>query len=175
ITDKVPKEAGSTSLPVIIDNRTYLLGTYNSDMAGIYRSTDAGETWTRISSGGMLGPPTIGYDGTMFWAHDRSGGVRSMDKGATWTELGNNPQMGTRVVELPDHRLISVWDRRIQISTDRGATWRNFGPTLAWEGKAIVYSTYRKAIYVSHFGCGNGSVPIEADQIVRLDFDYTKG
>jgi hypothetical protein len=173
IAGKLPMGTGASSLPFIVDSRTYLLGTYNSPMAGIYRSTDAGETWTRVAMGAMTGAPMTGFDGAMFWAHAPSGGARSTDHGVTWTEMPNTPNIGVTFVELPDHRLISAHEKRLQISSDRGATWKNFGPALPWEIFGMVHSTHRKSIYVFHLLCGGGSsIPIEADQIQRLDFDY---
>jgi len=174
IGDKLPADAGASSYPYIIDSRTFLLGTYNAATAGIFRTTDAGETWSRVAMGSVTGRPAVGFDGTLFWARDQSGGFKSTDNGVTWTALGNDPGIGISIVELPDHRLISTWDQRLAISADRGVTWRNFGPVLPWKAVGLLYSSFRKAIYAFHFGCGGDHVPVAADQIVRLDFDYTR-
>jgi hypothetical protein len=169
---KLPPGAGASSLPHILDTSTWLLGTYYKDTAGIFRSTDAGESWTRVHTGSVQNGPTIGFDGTLFWASEASGGVKSTDKGVTWTTMKNEPRIGRMVVELPDHRLISNWEKKLAISSDRGNTWRNFGPDLPWQATGILYSVHRKAVYAWHFGCGNGNVPVDPDQIMRLDFDY---
>jgi hypothetical protein len=174
IGSKVSADAGATSLPYIVDSHTFLLGTYNKGTAGVFRTTDGGETWSQVAKGAVVSPPLIGFDGTIFWPHDGSGGIKSADQGVTWTDLGNSPQMGIMVAELPDHRLISTWDHQLVISADRGASWRNFAPLLPWKATGLLYSPFRKAIYAWHFGCGGSTVPVEADQIVRLDFDYQK-
>jgi photosystem II stability/assembly factor-like uncharacterized protein len=170
----LPPGAGASSYPYILDSQNYLLGTYYAETAGVFRSTDAGQTWTRVASGSVTNRLLVGFDGALFWAKDSSGGIKSTDKGATWTALGNNPQMGIMVVELPDHRLISTWDQKLVISSDRGASWRNFGPAMQWKANGLLYSPFRKAIYAWHFGCGGDHVPVDADQMIRLDFDYTK-
>lgn len=173
IGSKLPMGIGASSLPYLVDSRTYLLGTYNSPMAGVFRTTDGGETWSPVVMGAMRNGPTLGFDGTLFWSHDSGGAVRSTDRGVTWTELPNNPKTGLTIVELPDHRLIAAQEKRLQISTDRGVSWKNFGPALPWDTWGIVYGPRRKAIYAFQLRCGSGNpVLVEADQILRLDFDY---
>jgi hypothetical protein len=171
---KLPPKAGASSYPYFIDGHTYLLGTYNSDTAGVYRTTDAGDTWTQVASGAISKMPTVGFDGALFWAYVATGGISSTDQGVTWKAMGNDPHIGIVMVELPDHRLISTWDKQLLISADRGATWRDFGPALPWPAVGILYSPFRKAIYAWHFGCGAPHIPVQPDQIMSLDFDYQK-
>jgi photosystem II stability/assembly factor-like uncharacterized protein len=71
------------------DGKTWLLGTQG---AGNYRTTDAGETWTKVTDNNMdHGGGQIYYtaEGVLF-----AGGVpnlmKSTDNGATW-QLGGNP------------------------------------------------------------------------------------
>ncbi|HXU81944.1 MAG TPA: hypothetical protein VN914_11145, partial [Polyangia bacterium] len=168
---KLPASAGATSWPHIVDSKTFLVATYNSGEGGIFRSTDGGETWTRVAKGAFSSAAVVGYDKAIFWTRQGPGGVRSTDNGATWTEFGNNPSPGNQLVELPDHRLVSILDRKMVYSSDRGASWKSAGPDLPWSANGLVYSSFRKAIYAYHFGCGNGSVPVQADQIVRLPFE----
>jgi photosystem II stability/assembly factor-like uncharacterized protein len=173
IGGKLPGDAGASSLPHILDSRTWLLGTYQANTAGIFRTTDAGETWTRVHTGSVSFSVTQGADGTLYWMQEATGGVKSTDQGATWTKLANNQvAIGIQAVELPDGRLLSAWDKRLAISGKGGNSWRNFGPELPWRLTGFLYSTFRKQIYVWHYSCGSGANPVEPDQIVRLDFDY---
>ena len=64
---------------------------------GVYRSTDAGATWTQVSTGNNRGSRIIQdpVDDNVFWAAmwftgnggDDGGLLRSTDSGATWTQI----------------------------------------------------------------------------------------
>lgn len=69
------------------DADTWLLGTQGD---GMWRTTDAGETWTRVTDTSIQhGGGTIYYGNTgILYASGTPTLVRSTDNGATWTEVG---------------------------------------------------------------------------------------
>ena len=70
---------------------------------GIYKSTDGGETWSRLSSGlpsGLIGKGNIGVTNAnpnrlylLYEAKPGGGMYRSDDAGATWTQTSNMPAL----------------------------------------------------------------------------------
>jgi hypothetical protein len=73
------------------DANTWLLGI--QDGGGRYRTTNAGETWSKVSDIGIVhGGSTVYYtqDGTLYSAGN-PGMVKSTDNGATWQSIANSP------------------------------------------------------------------------------------
>ncbi len=109
--------------------------------SGIYKSSDAGRTWTKLTRGLPEGPMgRIGLDvyrknTNVVYArieHEREGGVyRSDDAGATWTKLSTtNPRpmyfSQIRIDPQNDHR-IYVLGVQLHVSDDAGKTFRSDG------------------------------------------------
>lgn len=178
----LPAGSGFSVQPHVIDSSTFLLGTYSGAMAGVFRSTDAGTTWTRVYDVSVRNTPLVASDQSIYWLLDQNQGlIRSTDKGMTWTRVTGPGMLGTSgfyggwLIELPDGRLVVQGTRYLALSADRGATWRALSVQLPWEdANAFAYSKFRKAFYISHFACGAAPVTVQADAIMRLDFDHTK-
>jgi hypothetical protein len=77
------------------------------------------------------------------------------------------------IVELPDGGLAAV-GRTVIISNDRGKTWRSVGPSVPIQLNGFAYSPFRNAFYIWYFECGAATIPVAANAILRLDYDYKK-
>jgi photosystem II stability/assembly factor-like uncharacterized protein len=160
IGDRLPADSSSSSMPFILDSKTYLVdasGTIGKT-EGIYRSADAGQTWTRVSKILSAGPPLLASDGSLYWmskAGMGSGVQKSTDRGLTWTMLPG-PVRNTPV-EIPGGRLVSVFEQQMYVSANGGASWEKFGEPVPVKAQRTftgmtyemaAYSDARRAIYV---------------------------
>ena len=173
IGENFPSDANITSYPLVVDAQTYLVGCpwYGDGVRGIYRSEDAGETWTLASPAGGQSAPLVASDGSIYWNVENAGGlVRSTDRGETWERvLGPDVITNVRPIELPDGRLAAVTQTAVVVSNDFGETWEYVTPELPYQAAGIAYSEHRKAFYFWHGDCGDFVLP---DAIMRFDFDY---
>ncbi len=174
ISAGLPPAAGIVDAPLVIDATTYLVGTNNGDESGIFRTADAGFTWTRVADFGAVGRPVvIEPAGAIYWLLEDNGGIaRSTDDGETWTVLSRGPSTGDSITLqlLPDGRLVAIGGGSLIVSADQGATWQRLGPAMPYLAKGFTYSATRNAFYAWRFDCvfaGDNSVP--ADAIIRLD------
>ncbi len=111
--------------------------------SGIWKSSDAGETWTRLKGGlpsgdmgriGLALPPLEPNSivATVEAAGDGNGTYRSDDGGANWTKLNDrisgSPQYYQELFADPNvpGRLYQI-DTYLQTSDDGGRTWRRAG------------------------------------------------
>lgn len=177
ISGSLPKDVGYTSQPLTIDGRTYLLGTFSAANSGVFRTIDSGNTWTPAYKGAVLGRPLVAKsDGAIYWVTAAGGIIKSVDQGVSWTNVTAagfiNPS-SPYLVELPDGALAAV-GRTVIISGDHGKTWRAVGPSVPFVPSGFAYSRFRNAFYIWYFECGGGPIPVAANAILRLDFDYTK-
>ncbi len=111
--------------------------------SGVWKSTDAGETWTKLAEGlpkddlGRIGlatsrlEPNVVY--AMVEAAGTGGGVyRSTDAGANWEKMNDlassSPQYYQKLFTDPKQpgRLYAI-DTYLQASDDHGKTWRRAG------------------------------------------------
>jgi photosystem II stability/assembly factor-like uncharacterized protein len=108
--------------------------------SGIYKSTDAGRTWRKVTAGLPEGPTgRIGLDiyrrnSNIVYAivENRNGGVfRSEDKGETWTRmnaLNPRPMYFSQIrIDPNDSQRIYVNGVDLHISDDGGKTFRDDG------------------------------------------------
>lgn len=146
----LPPDSNHSTDPIIIDSKTFVINTAGWKQKashGIYRTEDAGETWTKVSELGPAGTPLVASDGTIYWQKIWSGSLlKSTDKGKTWTQLNkgikNNP------IELPDKRLAGLDGSQVMVSSDAGATWTKIGPPIPMkQPNGITYSDKAKAFY----------------------------
>ncbi|MBI3567087.1 MAG: glycosyl hydrolase [Gemmatimonadetes bacterium] len=146
-------DAGGTALVMDPTNdKTLYAATYQRRRAswgmngggpssGIWKSTDAGRTWTRLSKGLPEGP--MGRIGLEVWhkdpsvvfarvEHEKQGGVyRSDDAGVTWRKMGgtNMRPMYFGIIRVdPDNDLrVYLPATPLQLSDDGGKTFRSDG------------------------------------------------
>jgi len=160
IGDRLPSDCSSSSMPVILDSKTFLVdasGTIGKS-EGVYRSADAGATWTRVSKTQSAGPPLLASDGAIYWMPKAGMGsslLKSTDKGLTWTPLPG--PVRTTPVELPGGRLVGVYEQQLYVSSNGGAGWEKFGdpipikPVRTFTGmtyEMAAYSDARRTLYV---------------------------
>jgi len=111
--------------------------------SAIYKSTDAGKTWTKLTSGlpggdvGRMGltispaNPDVVY-AIIEAAGDAGGFFRSTNRGATWRRMNSyvssSPQYYNRIVADPkDVDKVYSLDVRTMVTEDGGRTWRALG------------------------------------------------
>jgi photosystem II stability/assembly factor-like uncharacterized protein len=174
LAERLPDEGGRIVAALPVDSQTYLVGTRDGRVPGIFRSVDGGATWSRVHPAGVAGAPVRSNDGTILWLAERGGGVLvSEDDGATWTlhdGRGISP-FAASLVELPDGRLASVSDGALIISGDVGESWRQFGPALPYEPSGFTYSPTDGAFYIWRSDCEwDSENPVRPGAIMQLAF-----
>jgi photosystem II stability/assembly factor-like uncharacterized protein len=149
----VDENTGATELALDpSNNKTLYAATYQrrrstwgmnggGQGSAIWKSTDAGRTWTKLTKGlpegpmGRIGMDVYRRDPNVVYArveHQKEGGVyRSEDAGATWTKMSNvNPRpmyfSQIRIDPNNDQR-IYVLGVQLHVSDDGGKTFRNDG------------------------------------------------
>jgi hypothetical protein len=177
IGGNIPAGAKYSSYPYVLDASTFLLGCsgFGEGEAGIFRSVDAGESWTKVSDSGGYFPPLPASDGSIYWSSElHSGLVRSEDDGETWDVVtGGGVLVSARPAELPDGRIAAMTGDTIVVSDDRGTTWHPATAVMPFEPQGMLYSAAQRAFFIFHNTCGfSGPVPVPDDAIMRYDFDY---
>lgn len=122
--------AGDSSLP----SATSLTVLSNGDLVatssqGLITSRDGGATWLRDETNIRERTTTrvIEHGGELFVGTKLFGAFRSNGHGATWTEITpglENPNVWS-LLGRSDGTLFAGTARGIQVSTDRGSTWRD--------------------------------------------------
>lgn len=130
----------------LFDKKTLLASIAKTN--GIVRSTDGGETWTKVTDETPAAPVMVEFKGVGYWLGEH-GLLVSKDKGATWTLAGPvpkgatlGPMFGTderaMVVGSPDGLYQSkdggkTWALAVplapEIKIQRGGQWANY----AWD------------------------------------------
>jgi photosystem II stability/assembly factor-like uncharacterized protein len=165
----LPAGSGFTSFPLVVNAQTYLINAYDrvtNSNAGIYRTSNGGASWLKVSTFIPNTAPLVTSNGAFFWI---AGGslIRSTDKGLTWSKLGEGFQ-DVRPVELPDGRLVAVGGIGLLLSQDGGLNWRSIGPAFPYAPQSLAYSAGRKAFFISHWDCGSLVLP---DAIMQWTFE----
>ena len=152
VLDAGPDAGGTEIVMDPVNNKVLYAATYQRRRAswgfngggpnsGIWKSTDAGRTWTRLTKGLPEGP--MGRTGLAVWRknpsvvyarveHAKQGGVyRSDDAGVTWTKMGgtNMRPMYFGLIRVdPDNDLrVYLPATPLQLSDDGGKTFRSNG------------------------------------------------
>ena len=128
-----------------------------TESTGVFRSVDNGLTWTKLGLEG-LHPTDVRYDRTdpkRLWLCSlpfngwlggkqvklTSAFYRSEDGGATWAKLSDHSP--SEIIQDPKtaDRLYGIVDYRVQVSDDRGGTWRDASDGLPAQGSDKGYTS----------------------------------
>ena len=113
--------------------------------AGIFRSTDRGNSWAPVNTGlhyepgdGFTGVTTFAQKGDTFYAGTHRTLYASTDGGNTWHHVSNfrNPESISGIVIIGDRIYVSTLNTGVWYSDDDGASWLQIGgfaPTLIRE------------------------------------------
>jgi len=164
-----------------------LVGTDSGSNPGVYRSANAGSTWTKISSGLPAGTLNINQlvadpgNGSRFYATTNGQGIfRTVDGGLNWSSVNNNispaiiansvqtlvtvhnnPGLGTNVVYATFKGAASsaFW------STNTGNTWTAMDTPPAFPFSAVADPTDPNVVYI---GSTAGADHFRGDRSGRL-------
>jgi photosystem II stability/assembly factor-like uncharacterized protein len=178
VSAAIPRGTKQCRYSMIFDAQTYLLscgGYVDMGDPGTFKSTDGGETWSKVSDGGGGAAPLVHSDGSIYWPDEFNRGLwRSTDGGDTWEKVVTDTVLSVTPVELPDGRIASLTENDVVVSSDHGVKWTRVSPkTLYNRPTGFTYSTKSKAFLVTYFTCGSMRSAL-GDEISRFDFDYEK-
>lgn len=171
IGQNLPKDAHFSSEPLVLDSKTFLVGAcgYGDGACGVYRSGDAGKTWSRASDLATTGRPLWASDGTIYWPLIYNSGLaRGSADGTSWTKVADGI-VTFPPVELPDGRILTVQGDHVAVSADKGMTWMAIGDKLPFQPNGVVYSVPSKTLFIWQWDCGEVVLP---NAIASAGFDY---
>ncbi len=131
----------------VLDRSTFI-ATKEKEQ-GIFRSTDAGLTWAKVSDEKPFAPVPVVVDGAAYWPAGKSLLV-SRDKGATWTAMSVEATHGPVFGKDSTHFIVAG-KAGISETLDSGKTWQiaaplpagfttnRVGPNYAWDPKANIF------------------------------------
>lgn len=165
----LPATAHFSSLPLVVDGTTHLVGTcgWGEGDCGIWRTADGGDSWTRVSEIGVQSAPLWASDGTLYWPAGGNGVAASNDAGQTWTQASSQGVTGSPI-ELPDKRLVVVGGDHLLISSNGAKDWSPIGEPLPFAPSGVTYSALEKTFYIWHWDCGETVLP---DAIMSAGFE----
>jgi photosystem II stability/assembly factor-like uncharacterized protein len=165
IGSNLPANTGFSSFPLIINSVTYLVNSQAgaNRMAGIYRTTNGGDSWRRVSDQGPSAPPLVTANRTIYWPAN-GGLLKSTDAGSTWTHVGSDLRAITPI-ELSDGKLVAVATDNLVISADGGVRWSPFGAPLPYTPVGLIYSDGRRSFLIWRSDCG---VVVPRDAIMEI-------
>jgi hypothetical protein len=167
----LPANTNHSSYVLVLDSDSYLVGVcgYLNATCGVFRTHDAGATWTAASATlSPNGAPLWHSSGKIYWPEGNGISV-STDLGVTWQSAGTNVR---HPVELPDGRILAVGNSTLMVSANGGLNWTSVGGTLPFSPWGMTYSAWTKTAYIWRFDCGNGTIPVGANSIYKAGFDY---
>jgi hypothetical protein len=169
---KLPANAHFSSLPIVIDRATHLVGAcgWGSGTCGIWRTTNGGESWTMVSDFAVTGAPLRALDGAIYWPLGASGIAVSRDAGMSFIRATTTNITSAPLIELPDARLVAVGHDHLLLSSDGGGAWTPLGETLPFAPSGVTYAPLTRTFFVWHWDCGNVVLP---DAIMSAGFDFT--
>ncbi len=124
---------GFTSFPYSFDmNSEGIIFSGNWGGAGIFKSTDEGQTWENLQNGYWVWKVAIDDDDDIYVGTSARGIIKSTDDGATWDSLSvGASSMDFRDIVIRDGAIYaSSWGGGIVKSTNDGETWESVSATL---------------------------------------------
>lgn len=109
---------------------------------GFCRSTDAGQTWTKVSDEKLAAPVMVEFNNAGYWLGE-NGLLVSHDKGSTWENVAPLPQgacIGPWFGADESHMIVAATDGLYE-SVDSGKTWA-FAVPLAPDIKVLKHGVY---------------------------------
>jgi hypothetical protein len=171
----LPAGIGFCTQGLVVDTNTFVVGcanSYSNQPGAIVRSTNAGQSFTMVSSTVVIGHPLWASDGTIYFAIEGGGITKSTDQGVTWTTVADANTAGSVApIELPNGLIVSSQQETLVVSADKGAHWATIGTAMPYVPEGIAYSPFRRAFYASDFTC-TGANNVPANGIVRFGWDY---
>jgi photosystem II stability/assembly factor-like uncharacterized protein len=160
----LPSTAALSLFPQVIDASTYLIGcsfmvyygpTTARGATGIFRTTDGGATWKKVSNEAVFQNALVA-DGRIYWTFynyttNDGGLVRSDDGGQTWTTLiASGLNHFVEPMSLPGGRIaVMTAGKIIRISSDAGATWKDVRPAVTLNRPAgVTFNPVLDAFFV---------------------------
>ena len=131
----------------VVDHATFL--ATKEKEPGIFRSTDTGATWAKVSDERPFAPVPVVVDGAVYWPAGKSLLV-SRDKGATWTAMAVEATHGPMFGKDSTHFVVAG-KSGISETLDAGKTWQHaaplpagfttnrVGPNYSWDAKANIF------------------------------------
>jgi photosystem II stability/assembly factor-like uncharacterized protein len=166
-----PSEANACSWPFLAapDTVLFACSQWGDKIGGVFRSTDAGESWERATELAPASQALRASDGTIYWpAEANSGLLASDDDGVTWTRVTESLNSLTPT-ELPDGRLAGMRGKFVVVSDDGGVSWEGVSPELPFAPAGFTYATALRAFYAWN-STADETIPAEA--IMTFAFDY---
>jgi fibronectin type 3 domain-containing protein len=195
-----------TSQAVVSPTNHDVLITYTANnwqptrktLEGLYRSTNGGDTWTRVLAvpnmdGSVFGTPTLAWtsngNNVYFAAYNGGGFYRSTNAGATWTGPVSLSGVTVNRVVVDPASPTKIWaatSTDLRVSTDSGSTWTvkasggayDISPDAATANR-YYYVKVGVGLYRSNDGgntwtfqsCGNSGIDTGADRIFQCPTD----
>jgi photosystem II stability/assembly factor-like uncharacterized protein len=108
---------------------------------GILRSTDGGQTWSKVADAKLTAPVMRIQKGVGYWMSDK-GILASKDKGVTWSLAWPMKAVFGPYFGKEDGHVIVVGKEGFSESTDGGATWKVVAPLPPMFNVALVGPNY---------------------------------
>jgi len=181
IGGNLPTGQNFSTLPLIIDTKTFLVGSCGNTAypCSIMRSEDGGDTWKIVSDKGPMARPLWASNGDIYWTlwGDAGGMLVSKDQGKTWTPTSSGPAVlaySASPIELPDGRILTLQQDYPIVTDDEGQTWKRVGGKLPFPAQncgtySITYSTGLKTLFISHNDCSGVFLK---NALWSVPFDY---
>jgi hypothetical protein len=159
IGSTLPEGTKFSTNPLLIDASTCVVNAsgWGKGTGGVYRTTNAGATWSQVSPLEANGEPLVASDHSIYWLlmSDR-GLIRSTNQGQTWSQVcGPGVLKGSRIIELPDASLAALANKRIKTSSDHGTTWTAILDPTPIQPAGLIYAPARKSFFIWNWDCGN--------------------